>query len=142
MWLYWLIASGIFFVVEIFTIGFFIFWFGIGALIAMLTSFFTDNLIIQSTVFLISSTLLLFATKPIINKFSLNKDNMKTNVNALVGKTGLVTKKIDPIKETGQIKVSGETWSAITKDEINIEEGSQVIIKEIKGVKAIVSPKN
>ena len=142
MWIYWLIASGIFFIVEIYTVGFFIFWFAIGALIAMTVSLFTNNLIIQSTVFLISSTLLLFATKPFVNKFSKNKDNIKTNVNALIGKTGLVTKKIDPIKETGQIKVNGEKWSAITKDEIKIEEGTQVIIKEIKGVKAVVSPKN
>ncbi len=141
MWHYWLIASGIFFVIEILTVGFLIFWLGIGALIAMIVSFFIDNLIIQTAVFVISSTILIFATKPLVNKFVKNKDSIKTNVDSLVGKTGIVTKNIDSLNQVGQIKVGGETWSAIGDNGINIEKGTQIIVKEIKGVKAIVTLK-
>ena len=63
MWQFWLIVSGIFFIGEIITIGFLLFWFAIGALLAMISSFFTDNLIIQTSIFVISSGLLLFFTK-------------------------------------------------------------------------------
>ena len=69
MWQIWLIIAGIFFVGEIFTVGFLLFWFGIGALIALITSLITSNVIIQTVVFLISSVILLFATKPLVNKF-------------------------------------------------------------------------
>ena len=31
MWMFWLIATGIFFVIEIFTVGFLIFWLGIAS---------------------------------------------------------------------------------------------------------------
>ena len=62
MWQIWLIASGIFFICEIITVGFLVFWLGIGALIAMLVSFFTSNIIIQMSVFVVSSGLLIFAT--------------------------------------------------------------------------------
>ena len=55
MWYYWLILAGMFFVIETITVGFMIFWFSIGALIAMLVSFFTSNVILQSSIFLISS---------------------------------------------------------------------------------------
>ena len=54
MWLIWLIAAGIFFIVEIATVGFLIFWLGIGSLLAMIVSFFTDNIIIQTAVFVFS----------------------------------------------------------------------------------------
>ena len=51
MWQIWLIASGIFFICEIITVGFLVFWLGVGALIAMLVSFFTSNIIIQIQTF-------------------------------------------------------------------------------------------
>ena len=78
MWKLWLIIAGLFFVGEIATVGFLIFWFGIGALIAMIVSLFTSNIIIQTTVFVITSTILIFATKPFVKKFA-NTKNVKTN---------------------------------------------------------------
>ena len=41
MWVFWLIATGIFLLIEIATVGFLIFWLAIGALFAMITSFIT-----------------------------------------------------------------------------------------------------
>ena len=58
MWQFWLILAGIFLVVEIATVGFLVFWFAIGAIIAMIVSFFTGSLAIQTGVFIISSTIL------------------------------------------------------------------------------------
>ena len=63
MWQVWLIIAGLFFVGEIATVGFLIFWFGIGALIAMIVSFFTSNIIIQTTIFVISSTIICWCKK-------------------------------------------------------------------------------
>ena len=122
------------------TAGFLIFWFAIGALLAMVVSLFTDNIILQTSVFVLSSTILIFATKPFVKKFANNKNAIQTNVYSTVGKTGIVTKDIDSIQALGQIKVGGEVWSAIGLDDINIPQGTEVEIKEIKGVKAIVAP--
>lgn len=137
MWHIWLIIAGLFFIGEIATVGFLIFWFGIGALIAMIVSIFTSNIIVQTSVFLISSTILIFATKPLVKRFI---DVKKTNTNAfsIVGKKALVIKEINSIKSEGLIKINGETWSAESKDNNIISEGSEVEILEIKGVKAIV----
>ena len=140
MWQIWLIIAGVCLVIEIITVGFLVFWFAIGALLAMLTSFFTNNLVIQTAVFVISSGLLIFATKPFVKKFMDNKGSVKTNVYSAVGKVGIVTADIDSINGTGQVKVDGEVWSAIGENETNISKGTQVEIKEIKGVKAVVSP--
>ncbi len=140
MWQIWLIIAGVCLIIEIMTVGFLIFWFSIGALLAMIVSFFTSNIIIQTTVFVISSTILIFATKPFVKKFARQKDSVQTNVYSSIGKIGIVTQDIDSIHSIGQVKVDGEIWSAIGMDDINIPQGTQVEIKEIKGVKAIVAP--
>ena len=139
MWQIWLIASGIFFICEIITVGFLVFWLGVGALIAMLVSFFTSNIIIQMSVFVISSGLLIFATRPLVNKIS-KKDVVPTNVYSLIGKKAVVTEDINWITGKGQIKFEGEIWSAKSKEQINIPAGSEVEIVSIEGVKAFVKP--
>ena len=69
MWQIWLVISGLFFAIEIATVGFLTFWFAIGALIALIVSLFIDNIVIQTLVFLATSVILLFATKPFVQKF-------------------------------------------------------------------------
>ena len=112
---------------------------GEGALIAMLVSFFTSNIIIQMSVFVVSSGLLIFATRPLVNKIS-KKDVVPTNVYSLIGKKAIVTESIDCTPGKGQIKFEGEVWSAKSKEQINIPAGSEVEIVSIEGVKAFVKP--
>ena len=139
MWQIWLIASGVFFILEIFTVGFLVFWLGVAALLAMLISFLTNSIIIQTTVFVISSALLIFATRPLVNKIT-KKDTVPTNVYSLVGKKGIVIEDIDWATGKGQIKSEGEVWSAKTNEHINMPKGTEVEIESIDGVKVFVKP--
>ena len=139
MWYIWLILAGVFVIGEVITSGFLIFWLGIASLIAMAVSFVTDNIIIQTTVFLISSVILILATKPLVKKFA-KVETTKTNAFSLIDKKGIVTKDISSINSTGQVKVEGELWSATGENDIEIPKGTEVKIKEIKGVKLIVTP--
>lgn len=139
MWYIWLILAGVFVIGEVLTSGFLIFWLSLGSLIAMVISFVTDNIIIQTTTFLISSVILILATKPLVKKFA-TTDTVKTNAYSIIGKKGLVTKDIDSINSTGQVKIDGELWSAVGVDDINIKKGTEVKILEIKGVKVVVTP--
>ncbi len=139
MWQIWLIAAGIFFIAEIFTVGFLIFWLGVAALLTMIVSFFTSNIIIQTSFFVISSGLLILLTKPFVNKVA-NNETIPTNVFSMIGKRAIVIQDIKCIEGTGQIKVNGEIWSAEGINECDIPKDSEVEIVEIKGVKAIVEP--
>lgn len=139
MWKIWVIAAGLFLILESITTGFLVFWFAIGSVFAMIVSFFTDNLIVQGTTFIISSTILIFATRKLVNFFL--KNDKPNGVNSFVGKTGKVIVDIVPIDGKGQVKVGGETWSAISENEETIEKGTEVIITKITGVKAVVKPK-
>ena len=138
MWVFWLIAAGIFFVIEMATIGFLVFWLGIGSLLAMVTSFFVESIIVQFVVFLVTSTLLIIFTRPLVNKFIKIPKEIKTNAYSIIGKKGIVTSKINNIEGNGQIKIDGEVWSAKSLDEEEIEKNTEIEIVEIDGVKAVV----
>ena len=138
MWQMWLIISGIFLVAEIFTTGFLVFWFGIGGIVAMISSFFIPDLVIQTIIFLIVSVILIFATKPFVNRF-LKTDSVNTNAFSIIGKHGIVIKDLASINASGQVKVGHEVWSAEELNGNNLKEGTEIVVVKIDGVKAIVS---
>ena len=139
MWYVWLILAGIFAIGEVLTTSFLIFWLSLGSLIAMVVSFFIPDIIVQTTIFLISSVILILATKPLVKKFA-NIETVKTNAEAIIGKKGLVTKDINSINSTGQVKIEGELWSAIGINDMDIPKDTEVEVNEIKGVKVVVTP--
>lgn len=139
MWYIWLIAAGIFFIGEIITVGFLIFWLGIGSLLAMLVSLITDSVLIQIATFVISSTILILFTKPLAKRIT-KYDNVVTNSFSLINKTGIVLSEINNLESMGQVKVNGEIWSAKSEDNSTIEEGTRIKVLKIDGVKLIVEP--
>lgn len=140
MWQIWLVISLFFFILEIATSGFLVFWFGIGGLIATLLSVFVDNVIIQTIVFLITSTILIIFTKPLVNKISKPEQIVKTNAYSVEGKIGKVTKDIEPVEGRGQVIIDGETWSAKSFDDSFIPKGTEIKVESLNGVKVIVKP--
>ena len=139
MWSFWLIAAGIFFIIEIATVGFLIFWLGIGALFAMVASFITANIIAQTIVFVVTSCILIPLTKPLADRFT-GKKIIPTNTYSLINKRGIVTIDINPIEGSGQVKVNGEVWSAKSDDESKISKDTEIEVLAVDGVKLIVKP--
>ena len=140
MWQFWLILAGFFLILEIITTGFLIFWFSVSSLITMVFSLFINNLIVQIAIFVISSAILLFATKSFVEKITPKAKSYKTNAYSIEGKIAKVIIPLDPIEGTGQIKLNGEVWSAKSYDDSHIDQNTEVIIEKIDGVKAIVRP--
>ena len=140
MWQFWLLIAGFFLILEIITFGFLVFWFAIAALITMVFSFFITNVIAQVIIFITISTVLLFATKPFVEKITSKDKKIKTNAFSIEGKVAKVIKSVDPIEGTGQIKLNGEVWSAKSHNDTFIEIDTEVLIESIDGVKAIVKP--
>lgn len=140
MWYIWLIAAGIFFIVEMATVGFMIFWLGVAALITCLVSLITSNIFIQMTVFVALSAILLLFTRPFVEKFVIKKDEkVITNAYSIIGKEAIVTKSFDTSTKIGQVKVGSEKWTAKALNDELLNEGDKVLVESIDGVKAIVS---
>lgn len=140
MWQTWLIIAGACLILEIMSTGFLIFWFMVGALITMLFSFIIKNFIIQLAIFLISSTILLFATKPLVEKIKKTSTPYQTSSSSIQGAIGKVIADINPDEAKGQIKINGEVWSAKSSNGNFIPEGTSITVEKIEGVKAIVTP--
>ena len=141
MWYIWLIAAIIFCVAEIIYSGFFLLWFAIGSIVALISSFFISNLFIQTLIFLIISfTLLISLTTRVTKKFS-KKDTVPSNINKLIGQKGLVVQNIGKNNlEPGLVKLDGEIWSATSTTDEPLEKGMLVQVTDIKGVRLIVTP--
>ena len=140
MWIFWLITCGAFFIFEMMTAGFLVFWLGIGALAAMCVSFITSNIVIQTAVFVVVSTILIFLTKPLINKYIMQKETVPTNAYSIIGKNGIVSSEIKAPDGIGIVKIGGETWSAVSATGESIPKGTEVTVEKIDGVKVVVVP--
>lgn len=105
----------------------------------MVSSLFISNVYIQTCIFVITSSILIPLTKPLVDKFIKTPDR-PMNSFSLIGKNGIVISSINGIESTGQVKVKGEIWSAKSKNDSIIEEGTEIEVLEIDGVKLLVTP--
>ncbi|MDX9870148.1 MAG: NfeD family protein [Candidatus Cloacimonadales bacterium] len=140
-WIAWIAFGIICFIVEIFTPGFFFFSFGTGAIITgLLAYFFEEYTLLQLSIYAIA-TFLSFLLMKRFAKTIIRSDTAESNVFALIGKHGIVTKTI-PRNGRGYVKIDSEEWSAVFEIDVDeIKEGTLVTITEIEGNKAIVIPK-
>lgn len=133
----WLIICGACLIAEVFTIGFLLFFPGVGAFLAFIAALLGANFSLQVIIFVISTILSIIFVRPLITKLFKEKTPTPMNSESLIGKTGVVLKDIHGDKK-GQVKVAGEIWSAICEENIMIEKDCKILVKEIKGVKLFV----
>ena len=136
---FWLGMAIIFTLIEVFTAGLTTIWFAIGSIPMIFLSFLPIPFLYQVLIMLVISIVLLIFTRPFFVK-KLNANNEKTNVDALIGKTALVTKKITKF-EKGEVKIDGKIWTAKSVSDEDLEEGTECLLQSIEGVTAIVSKK-
>ena len=130
MFYFWLLIILFLGTLEAITINLVSIWFVISALCSLILSFFWDNFTIQFAIFvLLGIVLMLLTKKPLEQK--LIKQKEKTNLDRIIGMKGIVSENIDEMK-TGEVKVDGKSWSAISS--VPIEKGSIVKVLKIKGV--------
>ena len=114
-------------------------WFVAGALVAMIAAMLHWGLWLQITLFVLVSGVLLAMLWPVVRKY-LNPKVEKTNVDAIIGSTGLVTVAIDNLTATGQVKLGAMEWTARSINGEAIPAGTVVRVDHIEGVKVYVSP--
>lgn len=134
----WVIVAVVLGVVEAATVNLVTIWSAIAAICAAFCATFEFSGLVQFSVFVIVSGILLLLTRPLANKL-LNSKAVPTNADRVIGTEGTVTERIDPIENKGQVKVMGQIWTAKSEDGGIIEKGSIVTVSAIEGVRAVVS---
>lgn len=135
---YWLIASAVFLLIEILTLGLTSIWFAGGAVVAAIAALFGVPFLVQMLLFIVVICLLFALTRPVAKRY-LNNRVQKTNTDALIGQTALVKETINNMESKGYVQLNGQDWTARSAEagEI-IPAGCEVVVKEIQGVKLIV----
>jgi membrane protein implicated in regulation of membrane protease activity len=143
LWILWAVLGAILVVAEIFTSGFVLLWFGIGALVAAFAGLIgIDNLGIQFLIFALVSISLTAASRTIfVNYFSREKTgtSLRTGVDALPGKIGTVVSSSKGALQEGAVKVFGSTWTAYpAAGEGPLEAGERVCVESVEGASIYV----
>ena len=139
IWHIWIIVAVIFFIIEIFTPAFLMACLAIGCVLAGIFSYMDFGIKIQLLTFSIGTLISFFGVRPFILKYGFKKSgDLKTNVDALVGKIGKVKVTIDSSKNEGRITVEGDDWKAETENNEIINAGENVEILKINSTILIV----
>ena len=137
--IFWLIAMVIFAAMELMTVSLVSIWFAVGALGAIVVALLGGGLMLQVTVFLALAIVLLLSLRSVVRKH-LSPRITKTNIDSVIGATGIVLSPVDNIAALGQVQVNGVEWSARSTDGAQIPAGTLVRVDKIEGVKVFVSP--
>lgn len=138
----WAIATIVFLVVEAIIPGLTSIWFALGSICALISALLNAPYWLQIIWFAVISVATLILTRPIAKKF-INGKAQPTNADRNIGMRCVVTERIDNIAQTGAVLCDGKTWTARSYVEgVTFEVGEIAIVKEITGVRLLVSPES
>ena len=141
VWHIWIIVAVLLFIVEIFVPTFLASCLAIGCIAAGIFSSFGFGIEFQLISFSIGTLMSFFGVRPFMLKYVHKKSsNLKTNIEALVGKVGRVTVTIDGSQNQGRVIVEGDDWRAETENNEMINEGERVEVLKINSTILIVKP--
>jgi membrane protein implicated in regulation of membrane protease activity len=138
MWTIWLSVFVLALIIEAIGTDLVSIWFAAGALVALIVSFIPDvSWWIELIIFIVISIVTLCCFRPLIHKY-LRRDIVRSNVDEIIHKKGLLTQKIDLLHQ-GRVKINDVTWTAIAQNEKDvIEAGETVEVLAVSGNKLIV----
>lgn len=141
-WHLWIIAGVILLLLEILTAGFLLACFGIACLGTSIAAYMDYSITVQVFVFVFVTIIVFFSIKPLFEKYFFRpRDHKKIGVQALIGRNGIVTDKIQNSKDTGRIQVGGESWKAVSETGVDIDVDEVVTIRRVESATLFVKRK-
>lgn len=135
MWI-WFAASGVLLLIELITADLLFASLAISALAAAGAAGLGADIVTQGIVFGVAAALSLLLLRPIALKHMRKQPpNSATNTDALLGAEAFTLTEVT--ERGGQVKLSGETWSAKTEGG-KISPNSKVQVTAIRGATAII----
>ena len=132
----WLLIAAVFVVIEIFTSGFAVACLSGGCVFGSILAACDLSLTWQVVAFAVGTFLAFVFIRPIVMKYLDKKTNdtgVKTNMDNIIGKTAVVTEKIEE-NGYGRVKIDGDDWKAKTADGSAAEVGEKVEIESFESI--------
>lgn len=125
-------------IAEIVAPGLVLLPFGIGAVIASLTGFVGADPWVQAVVFVVASTTMFAALRPIARRLNQSDQDEGVGARRLVGARAVVLEDI-PADDSGLVRVDREQWRAESMDQTRIPAGTPVTVAEVRGTRVVVT---
>ena len=133
-WQVWLVAALLLFVAEMVAPGFWLLSVAIGCLAAGVVSLIAPGALIPALTFAAGTLLSLVGIRPFLLRLLYRRGGeIRTNVEALPGRVGIVSERIDPATGKGRVVVEGEDWRAASLMDAPLEPGTRVMVVRIEG---------
>lgn len=140
-WIFWLALGVVLIVAEVFTLSFFLLWFGVGAIAAALVAMTGLGFGWQFLTFALVSVGLTLLSRTIFSKADRGADPVKMGMESLPGQIGTVTIGSKGALQEGAVKVFGSEWTAFPSDgESELTEGEKVEVVSVRGSSIYVRP--
>ncbi len=137
-WIIWVGIILIFVIIEMFTLELTFLMLGLGSIAGLVGQLVGAPWWLQILLAAIFAIALLIVRPPLRRWLDRGADPAKSNVEALIGLTGVSQTAITSV--SGQVKLTnGDQWSARTEDGSTIAEGDQVSVVRIDGAVAVVT---
>lgn len=137
IWLVWMVIAAAFVIGEIFTLGFFLLWFGIGAAVAGIMAIFGLGGSWQWGAFAIVSGVLFVLSRRFAERFS-KKQPPGIGADRFIDKKGVVLEEVDNIKNSGRIRMGKEEWRAESDTGAVIPVGKEVRVTKLVGTHVVI----
>jgi inner membrane protein len=134
-----MILAAVFIVGEIFTAGFFLLPFGVGAAIAGLVSLLGGGTIWQLGVFVVSSLVLFLVSRRFAERVS-KEQPPGIGADRFIGKECVVLEEINNLDNTGRVRMGKEEWRAESENSDTIAPDTRVTVTSISGTQLVVRP--
>lgn len=140
LWMWgWVALAILFLIAELFTVGFFLFCFGVGAGASALAAYIGLDPFVQVTIFVLVSGAAVLAVRPLTRRFNERQRNF-VGSDRVLDKAALVLVAIDPARGTGLVRVDAEEWRAISASGETIAPDEVVTVLRIEGTRLVVRP--
>ncbi len=137
---FWAVLAALAFAGELLSVSFFLLFFSLGALVALLAAFVGLGIGLQVAGFIVASLLSMVVLRPaLMHRISFRGSEQYESRDAVTGKSGVVTTSIEP-GGSGTMRIgSGEFWTArAVYPEQRIESGTRVRVLDTDGITALV----
>ncbi|MFC2166357.1 NfeD family protein [Acidobacteriota bacterium] len=141
IWYIWMIIAALFVVGEIFTAGFFLLWFGIGAAVAGVLALLGLGFVWQMGAFGLVSGILFVVSRRFAERFT-KKQPPGIGADRVIGKEGIVLEEIDNAINKGRVRLKKEEWRADSETGKVIPVGNQVEVVRLEGTHLVVKTRN
>jgi membrane protein implicated in regulation of membrane protease activity len=137
IWWVWMAIAAFFVVAEIFHMGFFLLWFGVGAAVAGILALLGLGPGWQLGSFVVLSAVLFAVSRSFAERFT-KKQPPGVGADRFVQEKGVVIEQIDNFKNTGRVRIGKDEWRADSQTDEVIPEGKTVEVARVDGTHLVV----